>query len=242
MGVPGPVPCFSTPIVVNRSKTFASICAQSVRPREYRQKNIYGVHIRRTISAGASASSLLESEVLTSLKPLQDSVGQSNVHKYKRSKPESFEAAKSVVSQLERSAGGFGASRLRKILVGTWRLIMTDSVAVEKNGGSITGLGSLPGARCTWVEVVLGSDGKAKTVEGIEVFGGMMSGENQLVGRWELGGKGGRTLEVTYAKAILMGRSTIRADSKAVLETTYCGEKIRVARNSTGEVYVFERK
>lgn len=119
---------------------------------------------------------------------------------------------------------------------------MTDSDAVEKNGGSITGLGNLPGARCTWVEVVLEADGKARTVEGIEVFGGVMQGKNELVGRWQVGGKGGRVLEVTYASAILMGKTKVRADSKAVLETTYCGDRLRVGRSGHGDVYVFVRK
>lgn len=138
---------------------------------------------------------------------------------------------------------GFGVSagRLKTLLPGKWTLVLTDSVAVEKNAGSITGLGSLPGARCKRVDVVLDSDGKARTVEAIKVFGGLMDGENALIGKWRLSGKSGRTLEVTYASALLMGKATVRADSKAVLETTYCSNRLRIGRSKGGEFYLFLR-
>lgn len=184
----------------------------------------------------------LEESALSCINTLQEQVGADRIHKYRTARPDLFLNAKTVVSNLERSSGGFGSSRLRKQLLGKWRLVLTDSTAVEKNEGSITGLGSLPGARCKWVEVVLKSDGGAQTVEGIEVFGGLLKGENTLVGKWEVGGKGGRTLEVTYASAILMGRTTVRADSKAVLETTYCSERMRVGRSGKGDFYVFVRQ
>jgi len=154
-----------------------------------------------------------------------------------------FAAAREAAESLEATeVRGFGVSGkvLQKRICGKWVLLYTDSEAVVKNGGSITGLGSLPGADCSRVEVILEASGKAKTIETVSVFG-LINGDNTLTGRWKLSGKNGITLEVTYAEAILLGRTKLRADSKAVLNTTYCGESIRVGRSPSGDIFVFER-
>lgn len=91
------------------------------------------------------------------------------------------------------------------------------------------------------VEVELSPNGKARTVETMKVFGGLLDGQNALIGNWRIVGKAGRTLEVTYASALLMGKATVRADSKAVLQTTYCSDRIRVGRSKGGEFYLFLR-
>lgn len=202
----------------------------------------YPMLLRHWPRANMRDAAELEKTVLSSVATLQEKLGTDQIHKYRTVLPDLFSEAKATVSSLEQSPGGFGSARLRHQLVGTWRLVLTDSTAVEKNAGSITGLGSLPSTRCKWVEVVLKSDGGARTVEGIEVLGGLIKGENTLVGKWKVGGKGGRMLEVTYASAILMGKTTVRADSKAVLETTYCSERLRVGRSGGGDVYVFVRQ
>ncbi|CAN8067218.1 unnamed protein product [Agarophyton chilense] len=155
--------------------------------------------------------------------------------------PDLFHDAEQLVSELEKTVGGFSVNnyKLKSLLPGKWRLILTNSKAVEKNAGSITGLGSLPGARCISVAVILNKDGSARTVEEIKVFGGLMNGENSLEGKWRITGKG--MLEVTYARAVLLGRTKLRADSKAVLRTSYCSRKIRLGRSASDEFYVFVR-
>lgn len=157
-------------------------------------------------------------------------------------KTDAFRRAVDAAEALEGSRSGFSsATKLFATLPGRWTLLYTDSAAIVKNAGSITGLGSLPGAKCTRVQVVLEPNGRARTEESVSVFG-FLNGENTLVGKWKLAGKRGNTLEVTYASAILMGRTTLRADSKAVLDTTYCGDRIRVNRNKSGDIFVFQRE
>ncbi len=90
------------------------------------------------------------------------------------------------------------------------------------------------------MQVCLERNGRARTEESVSVLG-IMNGENSLLGKWRLTGKGGTTLEVTYAEAELMGRTKLRADSKAVLDTTYCGDRIRIGRSASGDIFVFER-
>lgn len=198
---------------------------------------------RQLVVARTQAATELEDELMECLRTLQESAGDAGVHRYRTLEPDRFVAAAAAVRALEQSTGGFGGGggKLRALLPGTWELVLTDSAAVEKNEGSITGLGSLPGAKCKRVKVELRQDGKARTVEGIEVFAGLMKGENALVGKWRVAGKGGRTLEVTYANALLMGKVTVRADSKAVLETTYCSERLRIGRSKGAEFYLFVR-
>lgn len=200
--------------------------------------------LQRTITSKVQTATELEEIFLDSLRELEQSAGDVSLHRYRKLQPDKFEKAAAAVRALEQSNGGFGASKgkLQTLLPGNWKLLLTDSVAVEKNAGSITGLGSLPGAKCKSVVVELNRDGKARTVEGIEVFLGLMKGENALIGKWRLAGKTGRTLEVTYASALLMGKTTVRADSKAVLETTYCSERLRVGKSEGGDFYVFVRE
>lgn len=156
------------------------------------------------------------------------------------SQTELFSKACAAAEALEKTTRGFGGSGLKAGLPGRWVLLYTNSSAVIKNGGSITGLGSLPGAKCTRVEVILESSGKARTVETVTAFG-LVDGENSLLGRWTLAGKRNTTLEVTYAEAQLLGKAKFRADSKAVLETTYVGDRVRVGRAPSGDLFVFER-
>lgn len=194
----------------------------------------------RGTSSDASLTEL-EDDLLKAVEALSVACGR-KVETYVRN-VELFARAEECASKLEKTRSGFGASSPRLItsMPGTWTLVLTNSKAVIKNAGSITGLGALPGAKCTKVQVVLEPNGKARTEETVAVLNGLISGENTLLGKWKLTGKSGRTLEVTYADAVLMGRTKLRADSKAVLETTYCGEKLRLGRNSKGDVFVFER-
>lgn len=211
------------------------------KPAVSRRSRLFPSALAKLASDNLRAA--LEESLLASVRELKEVTKGKGIHLYRKSQSEKFTSAAEAVSKLEQSVPGFGASagRLKSLMPGTWTLIMTDAAAVEKNAGSITGLGSLPGARCKSVNVELGLDGKARTVEAIKVFGGLMDGENTLIGKWRLTGKSSRTLEVTYASALLMGKTSIRADSKAVLETTYCSSKLRVGRSKSGEFYLFVR-
>lgn len=148
------------------------------------------------------------------------------------------ERTSSAVVALEGLTGfgtrGTGRTRL---LSGLWRLAATDSPAVAKNAGSISGLAALPGVRCSSVAVALRRDGAARTVEEVKVLG--FVGRNILEGTWTVAGKGEDRLEVTYASATLVGGFKLRADSKAVLTTTYCSKDIRIGRSGKGDFYVF---
>lgn len=196
-----------------------------------------------TVIARANGSVEMENQLLYSISTLEDSQkkGKVQVHLLRRRNPDLFQQTAQQVLNLERTVGGFGSNnnKLTALLQGKWKLVLTDSLAVEKNAGSITGLGSLPGAQCLGVSVILNKDGSARTVEKIKVFGGLINGENTLQGTWRVTGKG--ILEVTYASAVLLGKSKIRADSKAVLRTTYCSQKLRLGRSGSGEFYVFAK-
>lgn len=145
------------------------------------------------------------------------------------------------VGELERTAG-FGASReTQKLLPGVWRLMVTDADAVARNAGSITGLSKLPGTKCVTVDVMLDANGNARTVESVRVLG-LTTAENTLVGKWRVVGPGGDLLEVTYAEVRLYGKMALRADSKAVIKTTYCSHAVRIGRSRSGDFYVFVRQ
>lgn len=131
---------------------------------------------------------------------------------------------------------GFRRASLASALVGTWVLVLTDAAAVIRNRGGLTGL-PVPG-HCAEVRVVLGPRGKAVTQECLRV--GFVTLRNRLEGTWAVGGKKGTMLEVTYEDAVLAG-VRLKAESKAVLETTFVGEKVRVGRSGGGEFYVFEK-
>lgn len=199
--------------------------------------------IPTVLATRAEKASEVEESLMSLVRKLQENSKSRALHRYRQEQPENFTTASDAVAILEQSVQGFGAnaSRLKSRLPGTWTLVLTDARAVEANAGSITGLGSLPGARCVKVEVELSPNGKARTVETMKVFGGLLDGQNALIGNWRIVGKAGRTLEVTYASALLMGKATVRADSKAVLQTTYCSDRIRVGRSKGGEFYLFLR-
>lgn len=203
-------------------------------------------HAIRPIVAKVKGPTDVEDALLESINTLckAQNTDEPLLHLFRKKSPADYEKAVLQVSELEKSVGGFSGiagGKLKRFLPGNWELVLTNSQAVEKNAGSITGLGSLPGAKCLQVRVILQKDGKAKTVEKIKVFGGLMQGENSLEGKWRLSGKGD-VLEVTYAQAVLMGKNKIRADSKAVLTTTYCSQRMRVGRSSSGEFYLFVRE
>ena len=191
-------------------------------------------------SASAEA---LETNLLESVNVLCKTF-DGRVHDYTKNEI-LFKDAFNRAEELEDSGrSGFGSSSGRMIgqIEGSWRLIFTDNQPVIKNAGSITGLGALPFAKCAKVVVTLERNGKARTEETVSVLNGLVSGVNSLLGKWRLGGKTGRRLEVTYAEALLLGRTKLRADSKAVLETTYCGERLRIGRGASGSIFVFERE
>lgn len=152
-----------------------------------------------------------------------------------------YEDIAARVGTLEQTAG-FGPSRnLRRVLSGTWRLVATDSTAVARNAGSLTGVSKLPGTRCTQVQVILQPEGAAQTVESITT-GVFLRTVNSLIGKWSLTGNPPIFLEVTYAQVRLFNRINLRADSKAVLRTTYCSQTVRIGRSRSGDFYVFIRQ
>jgi hypothetical protein len=163
-----------------------------------------------------------------------------SIDQFERSKPQLFASALDAVRTLEEcTLAGFQASTLRKQMIGRWELILTDSPAIVKNRGSITGM-PLPGTQCVGIEVVLDQWGNAETIDNLVVFGGIFNMRNVLRGTWVLTGKGGRTLEHTYAELVIAGQK-LRSDSKAVLITSHVGPTVRVGRSASGNVFVFRR-
>lgn len=161
--------------------------------------------------------------------------------RYQRDEPDLFNKAVSEASSIEAmaSSGSPSRSKFLSAVCGTWNLMLTDSVAVIKNKGSVTGL-PLPGFRCVGVDVVLNKDGTASTVDRMQFGGGALNVKNILSGRWTLGGADGRTLEVSYEEAKLLNGLKFHARSKAVLRTTYVGSVLRIARSSR-DLFVFKR-
>jgi hypothetical protein len=162
--------------------------------------------------------------------------------KYEVKEPVLVNALLANVVDLESTfTSGFTASdSVRKAYAGKWKLIFTNSVAMMKNDGSIIGL-PFPGSRCSSVEVALDLNGKATTMERMDLLHGAITWTNTLTGTWTLSGPSGRTLEVTYAEANLFGGMRLRSDSKAVLKTSYVGKKVRIGRSSSGAIFLFER-
>lgn len=229
-----------SPVPVTQSDTRGAVCTRKLlllKSNTRRRVDCLAKAARRR-EADIDAS-VLEEQVLKATNDLRQEC-KWRVEKYVAAK-DLFQRAVGAAVALEGSRAGFSSSsRLQSLIPGKWTLLFTDSNAVIKNAGSITGLGSLPGAKCTRVDVILERGGRARTVESVTVFG-LLNGENTLIGKWKLAGKGENTLEVTYASAILMGRTTLRADSKAVLNTTYCGNRVRIGRSASGDLFVFER-
>lgn len=151
-----------------------------------------------------------------------------------------FAAAVASLTALEATSSGRGTgfrrASLASALVGTWVLVLTDAAAVIRNRGGLTGL-PVPG-HCAEVRVVLGPRGKAVTEECLRV--GFVTLRNRLEGTWAVDGKKGTMLEVTYEDAVLAG-VRLKAESKALLETTFVGEKVRVGRSGSGEFYLFKK-
>lgn len=241
---------FQTPFPVvslSSNSTFVTSLHSLRSIPTYRRKQSSLQSPNHIITARVRDSTTLETALLSSIDELKAAVRSNppELHRYRQEAPSQFEQVITCIEDLERSVSGFGASvgyKFKSLIPGTWELVITDSKAVEKNAGSITGLGSLPGAKCMQVKVELAKDGKAKTIEKVKVFGGLITGNNALEGKWKLTGKQASTLEVTYAQAVLMDKAKLRADSKAVLNTTYCSAQIRIGRSpSSDDVYVFVR-
>lgn len=214
--------------------------AVSLQPQRTTQPH-HRLSKHRITYARAEDASNTEDEVLDVCKDLEQQC-KSQLHLFQRDAPELFEDAQRLASELETSSrSGFDVSkRFKDGMVGNWRLALTDSKAIVKNAGSIIGLPS-PGSRCVSIDIILDRNGKATTRETFETLFGGLKWTNALHGTWELTGKRSRTLEVTYAEAALFGNMRLRADSKAVLETTYCGRKVRIGRSASGDVYIFAR-
>lgn len=158
-------------------------------------------------------------------------------------KPEATAILLEDIDAIERWArthpgAGFGSKSIESMIAGRWVLLFTDNAAIIKNKGGITGF-PVPGTHCTRVEVSLDSSGRAQTVERLKL--GFLAPTNDLIGKWSLSGKSGRILQVTYAEAVICGGPTLRADSKAVLETTYLSQDLRVGRSKSGDVFLFRR-
>lgn len=133
------------------------------------------------------------------------------------------------------NAGGFSRIPPRKLYVAAWRLAATDATAVRRNGGGVTGI---PGFRCARLSVELARTGRARTVEHMSAIWGLLNAVNVLEGSWKVDDRG--VLNVTYASLVLLGGLfNLRADSKAVLQTTYCSPALRIGRSGKGEFYVF---
>jgi hypothetical protein len=162
------------------------------------------------------------------------------VDRFEAAEPILFASALNAVRALEECAtSGFQSDGTRKLLVGRWALVLTDSPAIVSNRGSITGL-PVPGMHCIGIEVVLDQSGDAETIDKMSALGGMFAPQNVLRGKWSLSGKSGRTLEHTYEELRMLGQ-TLRSDSKATLLTTYVGSSVRVGRSASGNVFVFRR-
>lgn len=164
------------------------------------------------------------------------------LHKFASQEPTLFERALAEVPSVEGlMVTGFQepTKRLRSLIVGEWGLVLTNSNAIMRNKGSVTGL-PVPAARCVGVEVALENDGSARTIDKLQFAGGALKFTNMLIGKWSLGGKNGRALEVTYEQALLLGGPKFYARSKAVLVTTFVGSSIRIGRSSN-DIFVFKR-
>lgn len=140
------------------------------------------------------------------------------------------------VTKLENQ-NGFSRAPPLELISGKWQLSATDSKAVYKNKGSVTGF---PGVSCNRVVVDLQKTGRrARTIEDVSAFWGLWGFRNVLEGGWSVDDRG--SLSVTYAKLKVFGEDglEIRSDSKAVLKTSYCSDLIRIGRSGMGEFYVF---
>lgn len=183
-----------------------------------------------------------EDRVLAVVSKLSDAC-EGRLDQYEVREPALFADALEAVDDLELTAkfgrkGGFQVSSFQKAVTGAWTLLLTSSAVVVRNKGGLTGL-PIPGAYCTKVEVTLQANGRAETKEILSW--GFLRTSNSLLGKWTMTGKGDRILEVTYAEAIILGVSKMRADSKALLETTFVGKNVRLGRSKTGDVYLFKR-
>lgn len=152
-----------------------------------------------------------------------------------------YSALRELLSDLENTTGFSISKQLRRNIPGNWRLIITDANAVIRNAGSITGLSNLPLCSCETVDVCLERNGQARTIESLKLFGATSS-SNSLVGKWQVVGPRDDILEVTYADANLFGKFSLRANSKAVLRTTYCSQGLRVGRSRSGNFYIFAKQ
>jgi hypothetical protein len=195
----------------------------------------------RSLFSGESQSLQREDTLLALCSELSSRCG-GEITRYEDLEPDLVSTIVASVSGLESMVvAGFGATNtLRKAIVGGWELVFTNSSAIARNNGSIIGL-PFPGSRCERIDVVLASNGNARTIERISTLNGILQWTNSLVGKWSLTGPTGWRLEVTYAEAILFGRMKLRSDSKAVLETSYVGSALRVGRNSSGTIFIFKR-
>jgi hypothetical protein len=219
--------------------------AQPVARRRPATRRVgHSVVARRASSAARaiSAPGADERAVLSLCEQLSAACG-GRVDRYQACEPALFAEVLREVAALEAAASfgtgaGFKAASLERAMVGRWLLLLTDSAVVVKNGGGLIGL-PIPGAHCTGVEVLLDARGAAATVESLRL--GFINASSSLLGKWSLVGKAGRLLEVTYAEAVVLGGPKLRADTKAVLDTTFLGDRLRVGRSQRGDVYLFRR-
>lgn len=85
----------------------------------------------------------------------------------------------------------------------------------------------------------LGKDGQAQTTENVSLMFNLIRSRIVLLGKWSIEKRD--ALHVTYANAVMFDRWRLRADSKAVLKTTYCSKRVRIGRSANDDFYVFVR-
>lgn len=145
------------------------------------------------------------------------------------------DSIKQLIASTERT-GGFTTSSIRTLFIGSWTLIATDASAVIRNNGGLTGF---PGSTCSRVQVHLGKDGQAQTTENVSLLFNLIRSRIALSGKWSIEKRD--ALHVTYASALMFDKWRLRADSKAVLKTTYCSKRVRIGRSANNDFYVFVR-
>lgn len=85
----------------------------------------------------------------------------------------------------------------------------------------------------------LGKDGQAQTTENVSLLFNLIRSRIALSGKWSIEKRD--ALHVTYASALMFDKWRLRADSKAVLKTTYCSKRVRIGRSANNDFYVFVR-
>jgi len=122
------------------------------------------------------------------------------------------------------------------LMLGTWRLRFTNSIAVWKNKG-ITGVGALiPFSELITVEQHLDKDGISQVVEILSAGPGRLT--NTLTGTFQALSED--SFEYTYESAKLGPFQDLQYRSRATMQIPYISNKVRIAKASS-DIFVFDR-